>query len=89
MAENRTIGNCFDATAAVADRTPAIIKPAGKFLTPQGIKTKIPDKRLVPTQILSKMSRIRIVSDAATKGLAVLLKGVTLKSYPEKSNMND
>lgn len=89
MAENRTIGNCFEATAAVADNTPAMIRPPGKFLTPQGIKTKIPERRFVPTQILSKISKIRIVNEAATNGFAVLLRGVTLKSYPEKSSMND
>jgi hypothetical protein len=89
VAEKRTIGNCLDAIAAVADKTPAIISPAGKDLTPHGIKTRIPDNKLVPTQILNKISKIKIVIAAAIKGLVFLLKGVTLKSYPEKSNIKD
>ena len=89
VAEKRTIGNCLDAIAAVADKTPAIISPAGKDLTPHGIKIRIPDNKLVPTQILNKISKIKIVIAAAIKGLVFLLKGVTLKSYPEKSNIKD
>ena len=83
------MGNCLEVTAAVAERMPAMMSPAGKFLTPQGINTKIPERRLVPTQILSKISKIRIVNEAATNEFAVLLKGVMLKSYPEKSSIKD
>lgn len=55
-------------TAAVAVKKPAIIKPTGKFLTPHGIKNKIPDNKLVPVQILKRISNNNTVNAAAIKG---------------------
>ena len=89
VAENLTRGNCFEPIDAVADKIPAIIKPAGNVFTPHGIKRRIPERRFVPTQILYKISRIRIVSATTINGFVGLFKGDTLKSYPEKSNIND
>jgi hypothetical protein len=73
----------------VAVNAPAIIKPAGNVLTPQGMKMRMPERRLVPTQILNKISRMRIVIAAAIKGLVFLLIAVMFKSYPEKSSIKD
>lgn len=54
----------------MADKAPAMTKPKGRVLTPQGIKNKMPESKLVPTQILNRISKINSVMAAIIKGFA-------------------
>lgn len=73
VAEKRKIYNCLllPGANAVADKIPAITKPKGNVLTPQGINNKIPESNEVPTHIFNIISNTRIVMAAINKTLVL------------------